>query len=64
MVEIQTRIQALGVKWRERMQQRLDETRSNLHAMQSTPRFRDETVEAELVEQIALFEQELANPPI
>jgi hypothetical protein len=63
MAEIQTRIQELKLAWQENTQRRLDETRQLLHDMQRIPRIRDETLEAELAEQIGLLEHELAHPP-
>jgi hypothetical protein len=63
MAEIQTRIQELKLAWQENTQKRLDETRKLLLDMQRTPRLRDDTLEAELAEQIGLLEHELAHPP-
>jgi hypothetical protein len=61
--EIRAEITELGVTWKKNTQQRLDETRSMLRALQSTATLRHETMEAELAEQITLLEGELANPP-
>jgi hypothetical protein len=63
MAEIQGKIQELKLEWQESTQKRLDETRNLLNDMRRTPRLRDETTEAELAEQIALLEHELAHPP-
>jgi hypothetical protein len=63
MAVIQSRIQELKRAWQENTQKRLDETRKLLRDMQGNPRLRDETLEAELAEQIGLLEHELAHPP-
>jgi hypothetical protein len=63
MAALQAKIQELGIAWQRSTQQRLDETRRLLSQVQEIPRFRDETLEAELFEQIVLIELELANPP-
>jgi len=64
MAALQTKIQDLGAAWHSSMQQRLDDTRRLLNDMQGFARLRDEAIEAELVEQIGLIEQELAHPPL
>ena len=58
------KIQQLGRAWQVSMQNRLNESRDFLQAMQAASNaIRDETIEAELAAQIDLLEQELARPP-
>jgi hypothetical protein len=48
--------------WRQQMQNRLDTARQRLRDLQSNPQWRDEAVEADLAQQIALLEHEVQNP--
>jgi hypothetical protein len=50
-------------EWKRRIEERLKDARDQLQIMQSIARYRNESIEADLLREIAVLEQHLQNPP-
>jgi chromosome segregation ATPase len=53
----------LRMEWKRRIEERLKDARDQLQIMQSIDRYRNESIEADLLREIAVLEQHLQNPP-
>jgi hypothetical protein len=51
------------MEWKRRIEERLKDARDQLQIMQSIDRHRNESIEADLLREIAILEQHLQNPP-
>jgi len=51
------------MEWQRRIEERLKDAREQLQMMQSIGRYRDESIEADLLRDIAGLERNLQTPP-